>query len=411
MKIYLFDSTEAHENLLPLSFTRPLAEFRCGILTIRQKWENLIPGEYSYFPMEYLREKFGSVTDIEEEALYITGNLLPDNDIIEKINSLIQGQALVNKIPEKQEDSKQPASCVLAFRGSLKELLEGNFSYELYDKPCIINYLFDLFLKNGDEIKKDFNIVTAGKTSQKLPDCVRLLSCTQKNTEGSEMFSNHSIFIEEGAQVECATINTAEGPVYIGKDAVLMEGACIRGPFALCEEAEVRMGAKVYEGTTIGPHCKVGGEISNVIFFGYSNKAHDGYLGNAVIGEWCNIGAGTNASNLKNDYSLIRVWNYRTRTFMKTDLQFCGLIMGDHSKIGVNCMINTATVIGVGVNIHGSGFPRQFVPCFCEGSPTAGFTKVPLKKFLDTAERVMSRRHLSSSPNDIALLTHIYKEQ
>ena len=221
----------------------------------------------------------------------------------------------------------------------------------------------------------------------------------------------YGIFIEEGATIECATVNVKDGPVYIGKDSVLMEGACIRGPFALCEGAEVRMGAKIYEGTTVGPHCKVGGEISNTVFFGFSNKSHDGYLGNAVIGEWCNIGAGTNASNLKNDYSLIRVWNYRTRTFMRTDLQFCGLIMGDHSKIGVNCMINTATVMGVGVNIHGAGFPRQFVPCFCEGSPGSGFSTVPLKKFLDTASRVMSRRDLAPSSGDISILTHIYDNQ
>lgn len=392
VKIFLFDSTFIHENLLPLSFTRPVADFRCGILTIRQKWEFFIPAQYGYYPVEYLRSKYGSVDDPKEEVLFIAGNILPRKPLSDFIKNLKPGQAVV------EEDH------LLIFRGSLSQLEKKE--WDVVDCDCEIsriNYVYDIFLKNPEEIKLDFYHLTQGRQSQPVPPCVRTLQTSGDKT--------HDIFIEDGAVVECVSINTTEGPVYIGKDAVIMEGACLRGPFAACEGSEVRMGAKIYEGTTIGPHCKVGGEVANTIFFGFSNKAHDGYLGNAVIGEWCNIGAGVNASNLKNDYSLIRVWNYRSRSFMRTGLQFCGLIMGDHSKIGVNCMINTATVVGVGVNIHGAGFPRSFVPCFCEGSPTTGFTTVPLKKFLEIADRVMSRRDMKPTEQDLEMLKHIYDHQ
>ena len=392
MKIYLFDSTKSHENLLPLSYTRPLADFRCGILTIKEKWERLLKGDCAYYPVDYLREKFGSVTSPEEEALYIAGNLLPDESLCNFILNLKSGEGLSkNGLP-------------LIARCTLKQFEEREFNEITFEGTISeIEYVYDIFLKNGEEIKKDFRLVTKNRTSAPLPPCVRPV-CDGKAVESRA----NEIFIEEGAVIECVSLNVCEGPIYIGKNSVLMEGACLRGPFAICEESEVRMGARIYEGTTIGPHCKVGGEVSNTIFFGYSNKSHDGYLGNAVIGEWCNIGAGVNASNLKNDYSLIRLWNYATHSFMRTDLQFCGLIMGDHSKIGVNCMINTATVVGVGVNIHGAGFPRTFIPCFSEGSPGSGFSQVPLKKFMETAERVMSRRNIKPSEKDKELLKTIY---
>ena len=398
MKIYLFDTLTIHTSLLPLSFTRPVADFRCGILTIIEKWQirlgNPLNCECRFLPIDYLQEKYGSVDSPDAINIYIAGNILPDDKIVGLISKLNDGEALIHN-----------NECI-AFRGSLENLKKENFiaSKEIEDVDSL-HYVFDIFLQNGNQISRDFSLLTFGRKSRKLPECVRMLSCGEDPAEQEEQ---RDIFIEEGAVVECVAINTTSGPVYIGKDAVLMEGACIRGPFAVCEGGEVRMGSKIYEGTTIGPHCKVGGEVSNTVFFGYSNKAHDGYLGNAVIGEWCNIGAGTNASNLKNDYSLIRVWNYATGSFMKTDLQFCGLIMGDHSKIGVNCMINTATVIGVGVNLHGAGFPRTFVPCFSEGSPTSGFSHISLKKFLETATRVMSRRSHTLSEADQSLLTHIY---
>lgn len=417
MKIYLFDSTETHENLLPLSFTRPIADFRCGILTIREKWEKYLPGSYGYYPVEYLREKFGSVEDFNEEALFIAGNLLPRPELVEAINYLQPREAIVRSALDENSKNISPFSYIYAYRGSLSSLLSNKIKPVKLPSsltsapsspnsfPPSLNYLFDIFQRNGEEIIRDFQLITKGRHSQPLPAGVRKISSSNLKSLG------RLIFIEKGARVECASINLTKGPVYVGKDAVLSEGANIRGPFAICENAEVKMGAKIYEGTTIGPRCKIGGELNNAVFFGYSNKAHDGFIGNAVIGEWCNIGAGTNASNLKNDYSKIRLWNYATKSFMKTDLQFCGVIMGDHSKIGINCMINTATVIGVGVNLHGAGFPRAFVPCFSEGSPTSGFSTVPLNKFLEIVDRVMTRRDMAPSQEDLAMLKHIYENQ
>lgn len=408
MKVYLFDSTEAHENLLPLSFTRPVADFRCGILTIREKWEKYIPGEYGYLPVEYLRDKFGSVANPNEEALFIAGNLLPRPELVEAVNNLKYGEAIVAD-PLKNEGDILDS--FLVYKGSLASLISIKTIRKKYPKsannsnasPATVSYLFDIFLRNGEEIIRDFQLITKGRKSRPLPEYVKKISSS--NIKGL----GRLIFIEEGAQVQCSSINLTRGPVYIGKNAVLMEGANIRGPFALCENSEVKMGARIYEGTTIGPRCKVGGELSNAIFFGYSNKAHDGFLGNAVVGEWCNIGAGANASNLKNDYSLIKQWNYASNSFMKTDLQFCGLVMGDHSKIGVNCMINTATVMGVGVNVHGPGFPRNYLPNFSEGSPATGFSTTPLNKFIDIASRVMARREKSLDEDDLRIFTHIYE--
>lgn len=390
MKIYLFETEKMHENLLPLSFTRPVADFRCGILTIKEKWEKYLPGEYGYYPVEYLRDAYGTVDHPKADSLYIAGNVLPDAPLCNEIIALEKGSALFYK------------DKLIAFRGTLSGLEKEKWEVvETNREVKIINYLFDIFLKNFNEIRKDYRLVTKGRKSQPLPKNTRIIS--------AKAGSRTMVFIEEGAEVECISINVKNGPVYVGKNSKLMEGACLRGPLAVCEDAEIRIGAKVYGGTTIGPRCKVGGELNNAVFFGFSNKAHDGYLGNAVIGEWCNIGAGANASNLKNDYSLIRVWNYATRSFMKTELQFCGLIMGDHSKIGINAMVNTATVIGVGVNLHGGGLPRAFISDFSEGSPVSGFTKLPFDKFIDTAERVKNRRGKDIKENEKMILKEIYE--
>lgn len=390
--IYLVDAPDSHENLLPLSFTRPVADFRVGITTIRDKWEDMLPGKYNYYPVEYLRQKFGDVTDPDADALFITGALIPDPSLAEAIAVLAPGEALI------KEDTP------LAYHGSLNSMLEKAWTKVEYPgNPRLIKYVFDIFLLNPYIIKEDFYRLTRGRTSQPLSDSNRVIGdFTDEN--GCPM-----IFIEEGAIVEGAVINLKKGPVYIGRNAEIMEGSCVRGPLAMCEKAKIRMGSKIYGGSTFGPFCKVGGEIDNSVMFGYSNKAHDGYLGNAVVGEWCNIGAGVNASNLKNDYSKIRVWNYRTRSFMRTDLQFCGPIIGDHTKIGVNCMLNTATVLGVGVNIHGAGFPRVFVPSFSEGSPSSGFSNVTMKKFHDIAERVMSRRDLRLNDHDSRIYEKVYE--
>lgn len=390
--IYLYDTQESHENLLPLSFTRPVADFRLGISTIKEKWTAYLPGKYKYLPVEYLREKYGNAPGSDEECLFIAGSLLPDEATASDVASLKPGEALL--------DGDTP----VAFRGTYSSLCGNSFT----PKDCavelrVIRYVFDVFLQNHTEIKNDFFRLTEGRTSQPLDDTNKVIG-NLTDEEGRQM-----LFIEEGAIVEGAILNIKNGPIYIGKEAEVMEGACLRGPISLCNKAKIKMGAKIYGGTSLGPYCKVGGEVDNTVFFGYSNKAHDGYLGNAVIGEWCNIGAGVNASNLKNDYTKIRVWNYHSHSFMRTTLQFCGLIMGDHSKIGVNCMLNTATVLGAGVNLHGAGFPRVFVPSFSEGSPTTGFTDVTMKKFLDIAERVMSRRGLALNDDDRRIYEKVYE--
>lgn len=390
--IYLFDTEVSHENLLPLSFTRPVADFRLGISTIKEKWQELIPGSYRYLPVEYLREKFGEAPDPNEEALFIAGALLPDIHAADAVSSLFPGEALL--------DNDSP----IAFRGKYSDFMSKSWTVRKESAPLrIIRYVFDIFLYNREEICNDFFRLTSRRLSCPLSDSNTVIG------NFTDEAGRQLLFIEEGATVEGATLNMKNGPIYVGRDAEVMEGSCLRGPIAIGNNSKIKMGAKIYGGTTLGPYCKAGGEIDNTVFFGFSNKAHDGYLGNAVIGEWCNIGAGVNASNLKNDYTKIRVWNYHTHTFMRTDLQFCGLIMGDHSKIGVNCMLNTATVLGAGVNIHGAGFPRVFVPSFSEGSPVTGFTDVPMKKFLDIAERVMGRRGLSLKEEDRRIYEKVYE--
>lgn len=390
--VYLFDSHESHENLLPLSFTRPVADFRVGITTIREKWQALLPASYRYLPVEYLREKFGDVHEPDEQACFIAGALLPDRDTVGEILALKPGEALL------------AGGSPVAFRGSWAAFSRGEWTAKEFSKdPDLVRHTFDVFLLNPKWIEADFFRLTAGRVSAPLDDSNRVIG-DFTDSEGRQL-----LFIEEGATVTGATINLRKGPVYIGKNAEVMEGASLRGPLALCPNAKIRMGAKIYGGCTFGPYCKVGGEIDNSVLFGFSNKAHDGYLGNAVVGEWCNIGAGVNASNLKNDYSKIRVWNYHSHSFMRTALQFCGPIIGDHTKIGVNCMLNTATVLGVGVNLHGAGFPRVFVPSFSEGSPTTGFSNVTMKKFTDIAERVMSRRNLTVTDSDRRIFERVYE--
>lgn len=392
-KIVLFDTDSAHDNLLPLSYTRPISDFRIGIRRLRQVWEEILPGEYFYRPVSFQRDKYGSCPSMEnEDLLFISGNLLPDESYLDRLHSLKRGEALT--VGEN----------IVAFRGSEPSLNRADYTVigELQDGK-VIKYLFDIFLNNGEMIKKDYLRLTRGRQSMPLPPNNMVIG-SEIDDDGNPM-----IFIEEGAIVEGAVINVKEGPVYIGRDAVVMEGALLRGPLALCEHAQVKMGAKIYGATTFGPYCKVGGEVQNTIIFGYSNKAHDGYLGNAVIGEWCNLGAGVNASNLKNDYSKIRLWNYAVHSFMRTDLQFCGLMMGDHSKAGINCMFNTATVVGVGVNIYGSGFPRVFIPSFQEGSPSGGMKDVALKKFYQIAERVMSRRGITLTEADFRIYERVYE--
>lgn len=393
MRVVLFDTKESYENLLPLSYTRPVAAFRIGIVTIREKWEHFLPGQYSYYPTEYLRKKFPLECDEEEEALFIAGNKLPDKATALEAQQLKRGDAL------------RDSGGIWAYRGlrSDFETLQQGYGRESQNDSRRINYVFDIFRMNAEEIVNDFVWYTHHRAG-KAPDSSTTIIGEPQLPNGMP-----ALFIEPGACVENASINLKDGPVYIGRNAQVMEGSCLRGPLALCDNGKIRMGSKIYGGSTFGPFCKVGGEIDNTVMFGYSNKAHDGYLGNAVIGEWCNIGAGTNSSNLKNDYSKIRIWNYASQRFMRTDLQFCGLIMGDHSKAGINCMFNTATVIGVGVNFHGAGFPRQFIPSFQNGSPEAGFSDVSIDTFMQVASRVMARRGLELTDMDRHIFECIHK--
>lgn len=389
--IILFDTPQQHLELLPLAFTRPVADIRVGILTLREKWERLLPGSYSYITPEYMAGKYPAV--IAPDNLFIAGHLIPDDTLVAQIDRLQPGEALVDQ------------DTVIAFRGSETDFREGRHTATLAceQEPRYIHHLYDIFLLNGECLEADFKLITRGRTSQPLSPSNRVI--------GDPCFADGTpkIFIEPGAKAECAIFNVTNGPIYLGADSEVMEGSCIRAPFAACEHVFVNMGTKIYGATTLGPYCKVGGELNNVVMFGFSNKAHDGFLGNAVIGEWCNLGAGAVASNLKNDYSEIKLWNYPTRRFLRTHLQFCGLIMGDHSKAGINTMFNTATVIGVGVNIHGAGFPRNFVASFSEGG-TAGFTDVQLPKFYAIAEKMMARRRRSLTEADKTIFEAIYNQ-
>ncbi len=376
--IILYDVAEIRDNLLPITYTRPVAEIRLGINTIREKWERAFPGRYSYkVSADYLSKKFPMTEADTLDDYYIASHVCPTENLVQAISTLPQGTAIAI-------DGE-----VIARHGK-----ETTNTVELTDKPIALRTLPDIFLLNGDALEQDFQAITATHTSQPLSKTVTVIGDPSR------------VFLEEGAWIEAAVLNVEHGPVYIGRNAEVMEGTLVRGPLALCHDSHINMGTKIYGATTIGPWSKVGGELSNVVMIGYSNKAHDGFLGNAVIGEWCNLGADCVASNLKNDYTEIKLWNYPAHRFLRTGLQFCGLIMADHSKAGINTMFNTATVVGVGCNIHGSGFPRNFVASFSEGS-AAGFSDVAMSKFFDIARRAMARRHVELTQTDIDIFEAI----
>ncbi|MDE6860273.1 MAG: glucose-1-phosphate thymidylyltransferase [Duncaniella sp.] len=379
--IILFDPVKVRAELLPLTYTRPVALIRHGITTITEKWQRAIPGAYSYSTQDYLSIKYPMVEASDGDNLFIAGNLHPDKSLVNAILSLEIGEALTL------------GGDIIARRGNG----EPASSREYAGEPLAINHIYDIFMTNEEAICRDFSLLTEGRKSQPLRDTCRLIG------------DPSLLFIEEGATVEGAILNVTKGPIYVGRDAEIMEGACLRGPIALCEHAVVNMGGKIYGATTLGPYCKVGGELNNVVMTGYSNKAHDGFLGNAVIGEWCNLGAGCTASNLKNTYGPIKLWSIAEGRFVKTGLQFCGLIMGDHSKAGINTMFNTATVVGVGVNFYSAGFPRTFIQSFTEGS-TLGMKDVRMESFFDTASRMMARRHVELTPIDKEIFIHIRED-
>lgn len=385
-KIILRDEQSVHDNLLPLSYTRPVADLLIGINTIRQKWEMYLPGAYHYHTEEYLSEKFPCPAT-EPDDIIIASNVIPTEDLAAAVDRLLPGEKLIARNMKGEE--------VTVAQHLSANPVGGDILFQ--DKIDTVDFLYDIFLLNPRQIEEDFQYITRGREGQSIP---------RSNTVIGDP---DLIYIESGAIVEGVVLNASHGPIYVGRDVEIMEGSCLRGPIALGEHSTVNMGSKIYPGTTLGPWCKVGGELNNVVMIGYSNKAHDGFLGNAVIGEWCNLGAGCVSSNLKNDYTEIKLWNYPRHRFLKTGLQFCGLIMGDHSKAGINTMFNTATVVGVGVNIHGSGFPRNFIASFSEGG-AQGFTDLPMEKFLDIASRMMARRHRALTDVDIRLFQQIRQQ-
>ena len=384
MNYILFDS-DVRDTLLPFTYTKPVADIRIGILTIREKWEKHLGLTTTTITADYLEEKYPMVE--MEENILINASFCPTESLVEKMKNLSKNEAIF-----KGED-------VLAFHTtqSQEEVDFDTYTQIEFDEELLqIKNTSDIFTHNGKAIQQDFDLITAERTSETIP-------------AGIQVLNPENIFIEEGAQILFSTLNASEGPIYIGKDALIMENSSIRGPFAMCENAVVKMGTKIYKDTTIGPFSKVGGEISNAVIFGYSSKGHDGYLGNSVIGEWCNLGAGTNNSNLKNNYSEVKLWNYETERFAKTGLQFCGLMMGDHSKCAISTMFNTGTVVGVSANIFGSGFPRNFTPSFSWGG-TAGYTTFQMNKVSEVVTAVMKRKNLVFDAVDQKILDHVFEE-
>lgn len=359
----IFDPHPAREDLLPLTYTRPVGALRIGMMTMAERWGMYLKCGYSWLTEPYLSELYPCAADGDDaDVVSVAGNVVADAALAAAVAALETGDALY------------VSNVLVARRGTESRRIDyagGNV--------VIINQLYDIFMNNDAVLKADFAAVTAGRESQPLSETCTVLG------------DRSLVFLEEGAKAECAVLNVTDGPIYIGRDSEVMEGSCLRGPVSLGEHCAIKMGSVVYGATSLGPYCKVGGELSNVVIQGYTNKAHCGFLGNAVIGEWCNLGAGCTASNLKNNYAEIKLWNYRTNRFRRTGLQFCGLIMGDHSKAAINTSFNTATVVGVGCNVISAGMPRTFIPSFSKGG-SAGFDDVSMIEFFDIARRVMARR-------------------
>lgn len=384
MNYILFDGN-VRNQLLPFTFTRPVADIRVGILTIREKWEHYLGFTTTTLTEDYLTEKYPFVE--LESNIFINASFLPSKNLSNIVKGLQENQAVF------YEDEP-----LAYFVSEGQEVDFDRYDVIQYnvDDVIRIEHTWDIFSKNGEAIQRDFEMLTKGRKSQAIP-------------EGVQVRNPENVFIEEGAKLGFCTLNASDGPIYIGKDSEVMDGAIILGPFALGEHSIVKVASKIYSNTTVGPHCRVGGEVNNSVLFGYSNKGHDGFLGNSVLGEWCNLGADTNNSNLKNNYAEVRLWSYETEGFARTGLQFCGLMMGDHSKCGINTMFNTGTVVGVSANIFGSGFPRNFIPSFSWGG-SSGFTTYKTNKVFEVAKVVMSRRNVELTETDTKILEHVFEE-
>lgn len=381
----VFSDAQYWEDFLPLTFTRPVAEMRCGILTFAERWKKLLGvDEIAYLTENYLQEKFKKPE--EKESLFLVPNFLPTESLLNQIKNLAQGEALVYE------------NDLIAAKINMKDfsLNQVEKMTDIAEPLVFFKHPTDLFSYNDKAINFDFELLTAGRTSQELSETNGFLG------------DKKDLFIEEGASVEFATLNTKTGKIYIGKNAKISEGSLVRGALALCDNAELKMGSKIYGATTVGPFCKFGGEVGNSVAFGYSSKGHEGYLGNSVMGEWCNLGADTNTSNLKNNYGSVRLWSYRHKDFHDTGLQFCGTIMGDHSKAAINTQFNTGTVVGVAANIFTAGFPPNFIESFSWGGHH-GNERYRIDKVLEVAERVYARRNKELTEADREILKYIFE--
>ena len=382
----VFSDAQYWEDFLPLTFTRPVAEMRMGILTFSERWKKLLDiDEVFYITENYLQEKFKKPEP--KQSLFIVPNFFPSDEVLKQIKELQPGEALVY-------ENEVLVANINMENFSLNQI---NKMTDIHEKLFFIEKPTDIFSYNDKAIDFDFKLLTKGRISQEL-----------SSTNGF-IGDSENLFIEEGAVIEFCTLNCKTGKIYIGKNAEIMEGSNIRGSLALCEDSKINLGTKLYGGTTIGPHSKVGGEVNNIVIFGDTNKGHDGFVGNSVIGEWCNLGADTNSSNLKNNYASVKLWNYRKKRFLDTGLQFCGLIMGDHSKTAINTQLNTGTVVGVAANIFKSGFPPNLVDSFSWGG-MKGDEKFKLEKSYEVAEKAMERRKIAITETDKDILKYIYNE-
>jgi UDP-N-acetylglucosamine diphosphorylase/glucosamine-1-phosphate N-acetyltransferase len=380
MNVILFDDPVIRQDLLPFTFTRPVAGMRVGILTIAEKWEKWLGLKPSFKTEEYLQRKF-PVRSTADNFL-INGAVCPDQTLTDTIKALPPGYFLVKD--QLLIAARQP-------EGPMSDINTITYPHAI----TVIDKSWKIFRENAAQLKLDFTMITAGRTSAGISD------------EHTVVYGRENIFVEEGVYIRAAILNAENGPIYLGKNSIVQEGAMIRGSFALGEGSHINMGAKIRGDVSVGPYSKVGGEISTSVIFGYSNKAHDGFLGCSVLGEWCNLGADSNTSNLKNNYDHVKLWNHGAENFVTTGLQFCGLMMGDHSKCGINTMFNTGTVVDVSANVFGEGYPRNYIPSFTWGG-SAGFTTYLLEKSLETAERVMARRNVALENADKEILAHVY---
>jgi len=393
MNIVLFDCHKIREQLLPLTFTRPVADIRVGIMTIREKWEHLFGQTTFSLTESYLQGKFPGV-DSDGATLYINGAVLPTEALLQALKPLGAMQCLKSGEHVLAFKSEKQHLNFENFEGIVKGFAEVHFTEPMQ----AVLRSWDIFRLNGSAIEQDFEWLTKGKISTPISSTNTIIGDPSR------------IFLSKGAKIEAAILNTTSGPIYLGEEAEIMEGTTVRGPLALCDQAVLKMSAKVYGPTTLGPHCKAGGELNNVVFFGYSNKAHDGFLGNSVVGEWCNLGADTNNSNLKNNYSLVDVYDYPTGKSVDTGLTFCGLVMADHAKAGINTMFNTGTVVGVSANIFGGDFPPKFIPSFSWGG-AQWLRTFTFDKSLEVAQKMMERRGLSLTEADVTILKTVFERE